>query len=601
MGNNHYQVLIKLNKQLRHPIPPLPDLLYNDFRAFLCLVWQHLNLPPPTPVQLDIAHYLQHGPKRKGVLAFRGVGKSWITSTYVVWRLRINPLLKFLVVSASKDRADNFSIFTMRLIKEIPILQCLIPDSDQRESNLAFDVRPATPDHAPSVTSKGITSQLSGARAEEIIADDVEVPNNSATQALRDKLGEAVKEFDAILKPNGSVTFLGTPQCEDSLYNKLTERGYTIRIWPARFPTDELVISYAGKLAPSVHQALLDNPKLTGKTTDPLRFSEEDLAARELSYGKSGFALQFMLDTSLSDRDRYPLKLRDLIVMDVDPHQAPVQLIWCSSPDKEVKNIPVVGMAGDRYYHPLFIAEQWKPYTGSLLAIDPSGRGADETGYAVSKMLNGYVFVPDAGGFKGGYDKSTLEGLATIAVTQKVNTILIESNFGDGMFAELLKPYLAKAGWRGEIQEVRSNVQKELRICGGLEPVMNQHRLVIDKKLIERDFDSTKDGSLYAQETAQRHQLFYQMTRITPERGALTKDDRLDALHMAVTYWTEQMSIDAEEAVKAEKEALMDKELSQWAADMDKGTIELSTLIGATVVGSVGEGSSMFFDNVGLS
>ena len=180
-----------------------------DFRVFLTLVWRHLNLPDPTPIQLDIALYLQHGPRRKIIEAFRGVGKSWITAAYVVWRLRQNPNLKFMVLSASKDRADNFTTFCMRLINEIPILQCLIPRADQRCSKLSFDVGPARADHAPSVTSKGIFSQITGGRADEIIADDIEVPNNSFTQSMRDKLSEAVKEFDAILKPGGTIVLMG--------------------------------------------------------------------------------------------------------------------------------------------------------------------------------------------------------------------------------------------------------------------------------------------------------------------------------------------------------------------------------------------------------
>ena len=226
---------------------PLPEKL-QDFRYFLIITWRHLNLPDPTPVQLDIAEYLQYGPRRKIIQAFRGVGKSWITSTYVVWKLRMNPQLKFLVVSASKDRADNFSTFTMRLINEMPILAPLRPEDSQRNSKISFDVGPAQADHAPSVKSQGVLGQMAGSRADEVIADDVEVPNNSFTQPMRDKLSEAVKEFDAILKPNGKITFLGTPQTEQSLYLTLEERGYTTRIWTARYP--DLKNNYGERLAP---------------------------------------------------------------------------------------------------------------------------------------------------------------------------------------------------------------------------------------------------------------------------------------------------------------------------------------------------------------
>src|SRR6056297_1593416 len=83
----------------------------SDFRVFLAVVWKALQLPPPTPVQNELAYYLQHGPKRKIIQAYRGAGKSWITSGFVLWSLARDPERKFMVVSASKSRADDFSTF----------------------------------------------------------------------------------------------------------------------------------------------------------------------------------------------------------------------------------------------------------------------------------------------------------------------------------------------------------------------------------------------------------------------------------------------------------------------------------------------------------
>ena len=186
-----------------------------DFRNFLYIVWKHLNLPNPTDLQYDIADFMQHGPKRSVIMAFRGVGKSWICSAYAVHQLLLDPTKNILVVSASKNRADDFSTFTLKIIHDIPVLQGLIPKNDQRFSKIAFDVGPAPAAHAPSVKSLGISSQLTGSRADIIIADDIEVPNNSATQGMRDKLDEQVKEFEAIIKPldTSRILFLGTPQC----------------------------------------------------------------------------------------------------------------------------------------------------------------------------------------------------------------------------------------------------------------------------------------------------------------------------------------------------------------------------------------------------
>jgi hypothetical protein len=540
--------------------------IYEDFRYFLVIVWRHLMLPDPTWVQYDIANYLQGGPRRLIIEAFRGVGKSWITSAYVCWRLLRNAQLKIMVVSASKDRADQFSTFTKRLIFELPILQHLIPNKDQRNSNIAFDVGPSRPDHSPSVKSVGIFGQLTGSRADEIISDDAEVPNNSETQAMRDKLAERVKEFDAVLKPGGSVKYLGTPQTEESLYNELPGRGYDVRIWPARVPSKaQLATPYGSRIAPKIIKKVDDGVLIEGDPTDPIRFDDQDLMEREASYGRSGFALQFMLDTTLSDRDKYPLKLSDLLVTGLNPEKAPERMIWSADPQYVLKDLHCVGMNGDRYYRPAAILGDWIDYTGSVMSIDPAGRGKDETTYAVVKMLNGYLFVTATGGFQGGYEDDVMASLAKVAKEQKVNRIIIEANFGDGMFNRLFAPHLKKTGYTCTLEEVRHNKQKEVRIVDTLEPVFNQHRLIFCQSVIEADVASTKN---YPVEQALKRQLMYQISRITKDRGALAHDDRIDALAIAVAYWVEQMGQD-EEAKMAERELeVLAMELEDWTGGM---------------------------------
>ena len=178
----------------------LPEPYSEDFRYFLVIVWRHLQLPDPTPVQLDIGEYMQDGPKRRIIEAFRGVGKSWMAAAYVLWLLRNDPQKKIMVVSASKTRADDFAQFCLRLIREMKLLQCLDPDRDeQRSAANRFDVRPSIPDQSPSVKSVGIFGQLTGSRADLILADDVEVPNTAWTIGMREKLLSSVGEFNAIL------------------------------------------------------------------------------------------------------------------------------------------------------------------------------------------------------------------------------------------------------------------------------------------------------------------------------------------------------------------------------------------------------------------
>lgn len=523
-----------------------------DFRNFLFLTWKHLNLPDPTPVQYDIADYLQHGPRRRMVQAFRGVGKSWITSAFVLWNLLIDPDKKVLVVSASKSRADDFSTFCHRLVREMPVLNHLVPDEDQRTSKLAWDVGPAKAAHSPSCKSVGITGQLTGSRADLIVADDVEVPGNSATVGSRAKLGEAVKEFEAIIKPEvGEIVFLGTPQSQESIYTELSSRSYDLRIYPARIPEDGSI--YEGSLA----EFISNLPGDAGTATDPDRFSNEELLEREASYGRTGFQLQFQLDVRLSDLDRYPLRLSDLIVMDTDPELAPEKVLWGTQ--EEWTNIPNMGFKRDKYYKPQRLVGEIVPYEGSVMAIDPSGRGKDETAWAIVKYLNGYLYLLAWGGSTEGFTEPIMRGLATQAKLYKVNMIITESNYGGGMFTELLKPHLRELH-PCTMEEVTARTHKEMRMADTIEPVMNQHRLVISAGAIRTDHTQ---AMMHPPDVAAQYSLMYQMSHLTRERGSLEHDDKLDAVAMAVEYWAEAMSRDADAAMAERREEKFDKELEK--------------------------------------
>jgi hypothetical protein len=131
------------------------------------------------------------------------LGKSWIAAAFVLWTLWNDRDKKILVVSASKQRADDFTIFTQKCILEFEWLAHMRPvDDDQRWSRVSFDVAGCRPAQSPSVKSVGITGQLTGSRADLIIFDDVEVPANSATDLMREKLLQLVTEGESVLHPS---------------------------------------------------------------------------------------------------------------------------------------------------------------------------------------------------------------------------------------------------------------------------------------------------------------------------------------------------------------------------------------------------------------
>ena len=537
--------------------------LQEDFKLFLQALWDQLGLPSPTRAQYAIADYLQHGPKRLQIQAFRGVGKSWITGAFVLWTLFKDPEKKIMIISASKERADNMSIFLQKLIIETPWLKHLQPKSDDsRWSRISFDVN-CSPHQAPSVKSVGITGQLTGSRADLMILDDIEVPGNSMTELMREKLLQLCTEAESILTPKSDsrIMYLGTPQTTFTIYRKLAERSYRPFVWPARYPRS--LANYEGLIAPQLQEDI-DTGAEKWEVTDPDRFNEDDLVDREASMGRSNFMLQFMLDTSLSDAEKFPLKMADLVVTSVNPTDAPDNVIWCSDPRNVIKELPTVGLPGDYFYSPMQLQGEWSPYSETICSVDPSGRGTDETAAAYISQKNGFLYLHEMRAYRDGYSDRTLLDILKGCKKFGVTKLVIETNFGDGMVGELFKKHLQVTKQAIDVEEIRANVRKEDRIIDALEPILNQHRLICNKDVIDWDYNSNKDAP---PEERLLYMLFYQMSRMCREKGAVKHDDRLDALAQGVKYFTDAMGISAMETIKQRKRDDWQDILDTWVDD----------------------------------
>jgi hypothetical protein len=552
------------NKPLVSDFPKTAlELLRDDFKLFLQALWSQLDLPSPTRAQYAIADYLQHGPKRLQIQAFRGVGKSWITGAFVLWTLFNNPEKKIMIISASKERADNMSIFLQKLIIETPWLSHLRPKSDDaRWSRISFDVQ-CSPHQAPSVKSVGITGQLTGSRADLMILDDIEVPGNSMTEMMREKLLQLCTEAESILTPkkDSRIMYLGTPQTTFTIYRKLAERNYKPFVWPARYPRK--LSNYEGLLAPQIQEDV-DGGVEPWDVTDPDRFSNDDLIEREASMGRSNFMLQFMLDTSLSDAEKFPLKMADLIVTSVNPTECPDAVVWCSDPSNVIKDLPTVGLPGDYFYSPMVMQGDWLPYTETICSVDPSGRGTDETAATFLSQRNGFIYLHEVRAYQDGYSDKTLLDILRGCKKYGVTKLLIETNFGDGIVAELFRKHLQQTKQAIDIEEVRANVRKEDRIIDTLEPILNQHKLIVNRSVVEWDFNSNKEAP---PETRLLYMLFYQMSRMCREKGAVKHDDRLDSLAQGVKYFTDALAISAYEAIKTRRQEDWNDLQEAWLDD----------------------------------
>ena len=382
-----------------------------------------------------------------------------------------------------------------------------------------------------------------------MVLDDIEVPGNSMTELMREKLLQLCTEAESILTPkeDSRIMYLGTPQTTFTVFRKLAERNYRPFVWPARLPRK--LANYEGLIAPQLQEDV-DNGVEPWSPTDPDRFNEEDLIEREAAMGRSNFSLQFMLDTSLSDSDKFPLKMSDLIVTSVNPTTAPDSMIWCSDPRNLIKEAPTVGLPGDYFYSPMQIQGDWGPYQETICSVYPSGRGSDETAAAFISQRNGFLYLHEMRAFRDGYSDTTLLDILKGCRKFNVTKLLIETNFGDGIVAELFRKHLLQTKQGIAIEEVRATIRKEQRIIDTLEPVLNQHRLVVDRAVIDWDYNSNKDAP---PESRLLYMLFYQMSRMCKEKFAVKHDDRLDCLSQGVQYFTEAMGISAQEAINTRK------------------------------------------------
>lgn len=570
-----------------HIDDPFLISVYDDFKVFLALVWSHLGLPAPTPAQLRIADRLQgrHVPGEDPalgvadiIMAFRGIGKSYITAAFVLWRLLRNPRdEKILVVSASSPKAKEFVAQVKSVLMTMSLLEHLRPSEGQRNQADRFDVAGASISQSPSLKAAGITGQITGSRATLIVADDVEIPDNSRTEDARMLLLAKLNEFDAIaetakyddegnlIAPKGDVVFLGTPQSLESIYrNLITTRGFGCFCIPARKPTADKRDNYLFRRQDGTVIDILDPyiDEMEGDwvPTDPKRFTEEDLRNRE-SRGRSWFLLQYMLDTSLSDAERYPLKQFDLMVMGTSKDKAPVTLSWGRHTDDKnlVKDVPNIGFSGDHLMRPLMVDPEWRPYDQSILWVDPAGRGADECAYAIIKALNGVLYVVEVGGHRGDVQEG-MHLIATRAKEHDVRNIQIEPNYAAGVWIEAFRPVMHKV-WPdgpGAEEGVWSNTQKEHRIIDTLEPVMNTHRLVIDEAALRADLKLASKDQAYS--------LIYQLTHITRDKGALKHDDRLDALAGGVSAMQRILGVDNQQSWENLKKEELDDLLEDFVA-----------------------------------
>lgn len=520
----------------------IPQEMVEDFRNHLWACFKYLGLGEPTGAQYAMADALQSGPKDMQLQAGRGFGKSVITACLASWFLLKDSNTTIMVVSATGNKATEFISMTRKILDLVPYCEHLRPGDHTTDNAFAFNVEARTKiGQDKSCYARGITSQITGSHADYVIGDDIEIEGNCETANARDKLMNKVAEFEQIRNVGGRVIFLGTPQIKDSIYNQL-KSGYKVTKFPAVIPDVTNPVE-----CEDVNEWVLQLSGEPGQATQPERFPMEVLMERMAKIGPKLFALHYKLDTSLADFEKFPLRLSDLIVIDVHPDLCPEKIVWAKS--QPMKGVPLFGLSGDLIYNPMWISEEFTSYKGRVMYIDPSGRGEDETAVCIASFANGYVFIHELIGYPGGYEQGVLKKIARMAREYDVNHIRVESNFGDAMYCQLLAPVVYDMCGKVLIEDYRVSGRKEARMIEALEPVMSSHRLVFDRRAI-------------SQEQTQK-----QITRLFDKRGALPHDDRVDVLSAAVSHWEDLLATDVDQVIATNKEQERQEIVKTWMSD----------------------------------
>jgi hypothetical protein len=560
---------------------------YAEFEDFLYDCMTELMGFNCTELQIDIGRFLQSDCRFGMIQAQRSQAKSTIVAMFAVWQLIHDCKHRILIISAGSEVAAEIANWVIQIIMNWDILECLRPDRQHgdRASSKAFDIhwQLKGAEKSPSIACIGITANMQGRRADLLIPDDIESSKNGTTETQRQALEHLSKDFTSICQ-KGRIMYLGTPQTVDSIYNNLPSRGYQIRVWTGRVPTNEEAKHYGETLAPYI-VGMMDDPKnqigggvdgTRGVPTDPVLLGEEALTAKELDQGSAYFNLQHMLNTELSDELRHPLKSKNLVVMNFGVDKAPGEITWLPSPEKL---IPCEGKFTSKptFYRPFHVSPELYEFEGKHMYVDTAGGGdnGDETVAAVTYFLHGYIFLAEILKLKGGYSNDNYVAMSKLALKHRVNSIDVEKNFGYGAFAAAWRPILHKtykdAGLSGcpPVEDVWESGQKELRIIDCLEPVMARHRLIIHEDIIDYDFNSV---SKYPIDQRESYKFFQQLAKISRERGSLIHDDSIDAVAGSVRKWVEMLAVDEQVRMSQKETDDNVKFFEEWGGDIGGNT-----------------------------
>ncbi len=425
------------------------------FKLFLVLWNQQQNMKTPV-LHLEMAGWLENAWARgdKGLLlmAFRSAGKSTIVGVFCAWALYRDPNLRILVLAADFTLAKKMVRNVKRIIERHPLTPNLKPERVDQWASDRFTVRRELERRDPSMMAKGVSSNITGSRADIVICDDVEVPNTCDSAEKRENLRERLNEITYVLDAGGVQIYVGTPHHYFSIYAD----------------TPRMEIGEEVTFLNGFKRLILPILDESGKSAWAERYSADDIEQIKRSTGPNKFDSQMML--------------RAVNIMD-------------GRLDPDLLQIYTAKLEYSRELNKLYIGHQ--EMVGASCWWDPAF-GSSSGDYSVLAIVFGdmggnyylqhieYIKIDD----NDKTDEATQQAriVAKLAKEFRLPSIAIEIN-GIGRFLpNILRNELTKAHAPCHVREMTSRRAKDVRILEGFDAVMAAGRLFVHSDVSKTPF-----------------------------------------------------------------------------------------------------------------
>lgn len=466
-----------------------------SFVAFFLLWADRQGWEVPDP-HIRICHWLE----RRGDLAVlrchRGIGKSTILAVYNAWRYFTNPKLRILHQSEADDTAYKTSRDTQHVLRNHPLTRNMLPAGKVSVESWwlpqAFENDPRN----SSMHAKGIMSNVTSARADEVQNDDVEVPRNIANPDARERLRYRLGEQVHIAVPGASRLFVGTPHTHDSIYDDMERLGadcLTIRMFGQEHREESAAsIEYRLAFSPEyVFFGIGESSRLLEEGTDylldgctvtfpappvglvdfysecawPSRFTRENLAERRKQTRTVG-----------EWDSQYQLHSKPITDVRLDPERMiayDAELVMKTANKAPMLMLGRVQIVGARAY--------WDPSKGKV--------GNDASAFALildDAAGNHYWHCADAvtgelAEFLDSSNSRIIGGqvmqIASLVDRYHIPTVYVETNGIGGFVAPILTRALRQQGLACGVSEVHVATKKNSRILAAIEPPLSSNVL----------------------------------------------------------------------------------------------------------------------------